>query len=142
MRESCIDTSLSACRAFSASLRTAAIFSSATRYSASTKPGASTQDPVAVSPESYSVRFENDRVRVLEYCLKAGEREGTHTHPPGIVYVLGDSTIRTTLPDGTAADRPAKAGEVFWRDAASHSVVNVGQTEAHALAIDLKECKP
>ena len=106
-----------------------------------TLAGASPQDPVAVSPQYYSVRFENDRVRVLEYRLKPGEREGMHTHAPGIVYVLAESTIRTTLPDGTAAERPAKAGEIFWRDATSHSVVNVGQTEAHALAIDLKECK-
>ena len=104
--------------------------------------GASTQDPVAVSPQYYAVKFENDRVRVLEYRLKPGEREAMHTHPPGVVYTLGDSTIRTTLPDGTAADRPGKAGDVFWRDATSHSVVNVGKTEAHALAIDVKACKP
>jgi len=106
------------------------------------RTGASAQDPVAVSPQYYSVRFENDRVRVLEYRLKPDEREGTHAHAPGIVYVLSDSTLRTTSPDGTTADRPGKAGEVFWRDATSHSVVNVGQTEAHALAIDLKPCKP
>jgi quercetin dioxygenase-like cupin family protein len=103
---------------------------------------ASSQDPVAVSPQYYSVRFENDRVRVLEYRLKPGEREETHAHAPGIVYVLSDSTIRTTSPDGTTADRPGRAGEVFWRDATSHSVVNVGPTEAHALAIDVKPCKP
>ena len=42
----------------------------------------------------------------------------------------------------TAGTVPAKAGEVFWRDATKHAVINVGNTEAHALAIDLKECKP
>jgi hypothetical protein len=30
---------------------------------------APTLDPVAISPQLYSVRFENDRVRVLEYHL-------------------------------------------------------------------------
>lgn len=104
--------------------------------------GQNAQDAVSASPQYYSVRFENDRVRVSEWRLKPGEREGTHTHPPGIVYVLAASTVRTTLPDGTAADRPAKPGDISWRDATSHSVVNVGQTEAHALAIDLKQCKP
>lgn len=103
---------------------------------------ASTQDAVAVSPQYYSVRLENDRVRVAEWRLKPGEREGAHTHSPGIVYVLADSTVRTTFPDGTVAERPSKAGEVFWRDATSHSLVNVGQTEAHSLAIDVKPCKP
>lgn len=103
---------------------------------------ASTQDAVAVSPQYYTIRFENDRVRVMEWRLKPGEREATHTHAPGIVYVLADSTVRTTFPDGTVAERPARAGEVFWRDATSHSLVNVGQTEAHTLAIDVKPCKP
>lgn len=100
------------------------------------------QDPVVISPQYYSVRFEDERVRVLEYRLKPGEHEDMHSHPPGVVYVFGDSTIRTTLPDGTSRERPAKAGEVFWRDATKHAVINVGNTEAHALGIDLKECKP
>jgi len=33
-----------------------------------------TQDPVKVSPQYYVVRFENERVRVLEFHLKPGEK--------------------------------------------------------------------
>lgn len=36
-------------------------------------------DPVALSPQLYSVRFENDRVRVLEYRLKPGGKEPMHS---------------------------------------------------------------
>jgi hypothetical protein len=35
-----------------------------------------------------------------------------------------------------------RAGEVSWRDFTTHSTENVGTTEAHALGIELKPCKP
>src|SRR5438132_4159653 len=39
------------------------------------------QDPVKTSPQYYKVLLENDQVRVLEYRLKAGEKESVHLHP-------------------------------------------------------------
>ena len=100
-----------------------------------------TQDPVKVSPQYYTVRFENDRVRVLEYHLKPGEKEATHTHPPGVVYVTADATIRSVRPDGTSSETAGKAGEVFWRDDTTHAVENVGSTDARAIAVELKPCR-
>lgn len=97
------------------------------------------KDPVKVSPQYYKVLFENDQVRVLDYHLKPGEKEPMHSHPAGIVYVFGDATLKITLPDGKTEERPAKAGETFWREPVTHSVENTGTTEAHALAIDLKK---
>ncbi len=101
-----------------------------------------TQDPVKLSPQYYSVRFENDRLRVLEYRLKPGEKEVQHSHPPGVVYVFSDATLRITGADGKISTFEGKAGEVSWRDFTTHSAENVGSTEAHALAIELKPCKP
>lgn len=98
------------------------------------------QDPVKVSPQYYRVRFENERVRVLEYHLKPGEKEATHSHPAGVVYVLSDATIRSGHPDGTSSETPGKAGEVFWREETTHTVENVGTTEARAIAVELKPC--
>ena len=43
---------------------------------------ATAQDPVKLSPQYYSVRFENDRARVLEYHLKPGEKEPIQSHGP------------------------------------------------------------
>ena len=98
------------------------------------------QDPVKVSPQYYRVRFENERVRVLEYHLKPGEKEATHSHPAGVVYVLSDATIRSVHPDGTSSETLGKAGEVFWREDTTHTVENVGTTEARAIAVELKPC--
>ena len=99
-----------------------------------------TQDPVKVSPQFYTLRFENDRVRVLEYRLRPGEKEAVHTHSPGIVYVTADSTIRSARPNGTVSETTGKAGEVMWRDDTTHSVENVGPTDARAIAVELKPC--
>lgn len=110
-------------------------------FSVSAAGRMTTQDPVKLSPQYYSVRFENDRVRVLEYHLRPGEKEAMHSHPPGVVYALGDATFRTTTADGKSSTGPVKAGEVTWREFTTHAAENVGQTEAHALAIELKPCK-
>jgi len=96
------------------------------------------EDPVKISPQLYEVRFENDRVRVLEYRLKPGETEPMHSHPPGVVHYLSDATFRTTLPDGTVSDASVKKGDVGWRDFTRHAARNIGSTEAHAMAIELK----
>jgi len=99
-----------------------------------------TLDPVKVSPEYYSVRLENDRIRVLEYRLKPGDKEAMHSHLPGVVYVLANATLRSATSEGASSETSRKAGEVFWRESTTHTAENVGATEAHGLAIELKPC--
>ena len=100
------------------------------------------EDPVRISPQYYTVLFENDRVRVLEYRIQPGERELMHSHPPGVVYVLSDYTFLTTLPDGSSSEGSRLAGQVSWREFTRHAGENVGTTEAHAIAVELKEQAP
>src|SRR5437762_4323823 len=96
------------------------------------------QDPVKTSPQHYNVLLENDQVRVLEYRLKAGEKEPMHSHPAGVVYVLTGAKLKFSYPDGRTDARAAATGETIWRDPTTHAVENVGDTEAHAIAIDVK----
>jgi quercetin dioxygenase-like cupin family protein len=96
------------------------------------------QDPVKTSPQYYKVLLENDQVRVLEYHLKPGEKEPMHSHPAGVVYVLSGGKLKFTYPDGRTEEKAAASGETIWREPTTHSVENVGNTEAHAIAIDLK----
>src|SRR6266480_5235343 len=99
---------------------------------------ASAQDPVKMSPQYYKVLLENDQVRVLEYRLKPGEKEAMHSHPTGVVYVLSGAKLKFSFPDGRTEERAASTGETIWRDPVTHALENVGDTEAHAVAIDLK----
>ncbi|MBI2486564.1 MAG: cytoplasmic protein [Deltaproteobacteria bacterium] len=97
------------------------------------------QDPVKVAPEHYQVLLENDRVRVLDYQSKPGDKEAMHSHPANLLYMLSDATVKFTLPDGKTTESQLKAGEVGWREAETHAVENVGSTDAHVLIIELKE---
>lgn len=96
------------------------------------------QDPVKTSPQYYKVLLENDQVRVLEYHLKPGEKEPMHSHGAGVVYVLSGAKLKFTYPDGKTEEKAAATGETIWRDPTTHAVENVGDAEAHAIAIDLK----
>src|SRR5438876_8320326 len=74
------------------------------------------QDPVKTSPQYYKVLLENDQVRVLEYRLKASEKEPMHSHPTGVVYVLSGVKLKFTYPDGRTEERAAATGETIWRE--------------------------
>jgi beta-alanine degradation protein BauB len=100
------------------------------------------QDPVITSPKYYKVLLDNEGVRVLEYRLKAGEKEPMHSHPAGVVYVLSGGKVKFTYPDGTTEEKPAATGETFWREPTTHAVENTGDTEAHTIAVDLKTAAP
>ena len=96
------------------------------------------QDPVKLSPLYYKVPVENEYVRVLEYRLKPGQKEPSHSHPCGVVYYLTGATWRTSSPDGKTTESETTAGAIVWRDPTTHAVENVGKTDARAIAIELK----
>lgn len=99
---------------------------------------AAAPDPVQQSPGLYRVLLENDEVRVLEYRLKPGQKEPLHAHPDGVVYGFGDSRIRVTSVDGKVTESSGKAGDVYWRKAVAHQIENVGDTDVHSLAVEIK----
>jgi beta-alanine degradation protein BauB len=102
----------------------------------------SESDPVKQSPQYYTVRIDNERLRVLEYRLGPGQKESKHSHPPGIVYTLADAKMKVqTFPDGAVTVHDYHAGDLTWRDAVTHAAENVGTTEVHAIAVELKPCK-
>ena len=100
----------------------------------------STMDPLKLSPQYYKLRFENARVRVLEYHLKPGEKEVMHSHPARVLFALADATVKSTLADGGVSADPSIQGEVEWDDPLIHKVENIGTTEAHYLSVELKNC--
>jgi quinol monooxygenase YgiN/quercetin dioxygenase-like cupin family protein len=96
------------------------------------------QDPVPLYPKNYKVLVENDRVRVMDFRLRKGDREALHSHPAHVLYVLEPFTVKFTLGDGTTRMRQVSAGEVLFSDAVIHSPVNVGDTDAHGILVELK----
>jgi len=97
-----------------------------------------TTDPVASNPQLYSVIFENERVRVLEYLDHPGQQSIPHDHPDSVMVTLsafdrrlssGDRTLDVTMPAATAR----------WLGAQNHSGFNIGHTDTHCIFVELKE---
>jgi hypothetical protein len=97
------------------------------------------QDPAKTDSDKYRVILENERVRVLEYRDKPGDKTTMHAHPDFVVVTRSAFKRRLTLPGGKAAVREFKPGEVLWTDAQSHIGENIGDTETHVLIIEIKE---
>ena len=107
-------------------------------YAADQKP--IVRDAVEQSPDLYSVRLDNDRVRVLDYRLKPGQMERMHTHLAGVAYVVNGAKIRTISPNGKQDVGELHAGDVHWRpNDIVHAVENIGDTEEHAIIVELKD---
>lgn len=104
--------------------------------------GAPAQDAVRADPRGFALLFENERLRVLEYTSRPGMGicgQGVHSHPPHLNIALTPIKARVTLPDGRTVVVQNKAGDVFWEDAVTHSVENIGGPEARAYMIELKD---
>ena len=95
-------------------------------------------DPVTTNPDHYTVVFENDRVRVLSYTDRPGDRTTPHEHPDSVMYTL--SSFRRRLSSGDQqreVDMPA--GLTGWLPAQQHSGENIGDTDTRVLFVELKD---
>jgi quercetin dioxygenase-like cupin family protein len=101
------------------------------------------QDAVKVAPNNYTVLLENERVRVLDFRSKPGDKTPMHSHPDYLVYDVQPGTITITFPDGkTRTDRGEEPGDVNFLEGRTHATENTGTTEAHAVIVELKEPRP
>ncbi len=96
-------------------------------------------DPVQVSPSNYRTLLDNERVRVLEMDLKAGQKDVTHSHPDETVYFVRGSKVKIHLPDGQAVEADIPDGHVMWHEAWTHTVENVGSADLKAIIVESKD---
>ena len=96
-------------------------------------------DPVQVSPSNYRTLLKNERVRVLEMDLKAGQKDVTHSHPDETVYFVRGSKVKIHLPDGQAVEADIPDGHVMWHEAWTHTVENVGSADLKAIIVESKD---
>ena len=99
------------------------------------------QDPVVTDPNLYSVLFENERVRVLQYHDRPGDRTHPHRHPDSVMVTLSGFQRRVSSGD-RQADIELPAAHARWVGAQEHAGENIGSTETHAVFIELKEPSP
>lgn len=95
-------------------------------------------DPVVTDGELYKVIFENERVRVLEYRDRPGDRTHPHRHPDSVMYVLSDLR-RKVSQAGQERELELSTGQVRWLAAQEHVGENIGDTDSHVIFVELKE---
>jgi len=96
-------------------------------------------DPCVTNPDHYQVVFENERVRVLEYRDKPGDRTAPHAHPDSVMYTRSTFRRRLYVGDDEQRDVELQEGLVGWLPAQQHSGHNIGDTDTHVIFVELKE---
>ena len=97
------------------------------------------QDPVKVAPKNVKVVFENERVRVIEVWLKPGEKIPMHSHPANVTIALSSFKGKWVSNEGDPTVKQFKVDTVAWSEPITHASENVGSSEIHAIAIELKD---
>lgn len=96
------------------------------------------EDPAITNPEHYTVLWENDLVRVLEYSDQPGDATSFHVHPDSVMVTLSGFQRRLFVSDKeTTVDLPA--GKAVWLPAQRHAGENIGTTPTHTILIELKQ---
>lgn len=91
------------------------------------------------SPDNYSVLLQDERVRMLDMHLPAGQSDNDHVHPSEAVYFLTGGKAKIHLPDGNVAEVEIPDGGTLSNPSWEHYVENVGDTEIHAIVVELMQ---
>ena len=95
------------------------------------------------TPQHQALRselLENAAVLVVETTYPAGGSVPLHEHHfPHVLYVIEGGTLQTTAPDGNVTRLEVRPGQVFWRDAQSHSTRNLGSTPLRIVEVEIKD---
>ncbi len=99
-------------------------------------------DFVKSSPDKAKILLENEYVRVIEYSLKPGEKDSTHTHPPKTSYVISGGTLRVYPENEKPFDSEEVTGATEWAGhRGKHYVVNIGKTTVTILLTEVKAAR-
>ncbi len=81
-------------------------------------------DPIKIAPHIYELKFENDRIRVIEQILRRGDTQPLHAHPDRLLVYL--QTCAWIEDDGHGSKRMQKFkyGDVAWAAAETHGGSN------------------
>jgi beta-alanine degradation protein BauB len=79
------------------------------------------QDVMQYGLKHLKVLAEDDRVRVLKFTPKRGDKTPVHSHPATVVYVIKGGRVRVTLLDGSTRESEFKSGDTLLRPPVTHA---------------------
>jgi len=104
-------------------------------------------DALVAAPDHHKLLFENERVRVLETRIAAGDRTPVHTHRwPAALYILSWSHFLryddqdNLIVDSRVVEAFKNPPTVTWtKPLPPHSLQNIGATDLVIIAVELKD---
>ena len=94
-------------------------------------------DVCSVAPKNCKVLKETDKIRVIEFTAKKGDKIGMHSHPTMVVYIQKAGKTKFTLEDGTTKETAGEVGDVLINAPVTHSQEHL--TASRALLVEIKE---
>lgn len=79
------------------------------------------QDAMQYGVKHLKVIAEDDKVRVLEYSPKKGDKTPMHSHPECVVVVLKGGKVKYTMPDGSTKVAELVTGSTLVRPPVTHA---------------------
>jgi beta-alanine degradation protein BauB len=99
---------------------------------------AAAPDPTVTDGDKYHVILENNRVRVLRYQDRPGDKTKPHHHAEFVLYALSSFRRRLSFPDGSVRERDFNPGEVIWMPDQVHTGENIGATDTDVIIVENK----
>jgi hypothetical protein len=102
-------------------------------------------DALIAAPKHHTLILENEKLRLLDTKIPAGETVPVHTHRwPGVYYTLQFSHFVRRDGEGNVlfdsrnmtGDRPSAA---YLENLPPHSVENVGDQDIHLVSVEMKD---
>jgi quercetin dioxygenase-like cupin family protein len=94
------------------------------------------QDAMQYGLKHLTVLAEDQKVRVVRYAPKRGDKTPIHSHPSMVVYIVKGGRVKFTMPDGSTKITVFKTGEVILRAPVTHSDEALDDVEA--ILVELK----
>lgn len=103
-------------------------------------------DALVAAPAHHTLVYENDRVRVLDTCIRPGEQTPVHTHRwPAALSIVGWSPFvryddqGAVLLDSRSVPALQNPPPALWSEPLGpHSLRNVGTVDLHVISVEVK----
>lgn len=103
---------------------------------------AASLDPIAVAPQIYSLKLENDYVRAIQTTARPGEFTPLHSHPGRAAVFLDDCIDWRTNEKGEPVETRFAAGDVLWAPAETHGAFHYTFVEeCRIIEVEVKAAK-
>lgn len=89
-------------------------------------------------PQAYTIKLENQKVRVLDVYYPAGYKVKAHELRDRLVWVKADAKLVQRDSRGIEKVFKARAHEYSWEKAETMEIENVGSSEYRAVWVEMK----